>query len=72
VRERARAHFSLACGTTLGYVGVGSDPFALERLDMYYFQRPALFRRLFAPDVRTYIGMRRGLRLVRRLVGGGY
>lgn len=72
VRERARAHFSLACGTTLGYVGAGSDPFALERLDMYYFRRPALVRRLFAPDVRAYVAMRRGLRAVRRLVGSGY
>lgn len=68
VRDLARAHFALACGTTLGFVGARSDRFALERLDMYYFRRSALFRRVFSPEGRAYVGVRRGLRAVRRML----
>ena len=69
VRALARAHFSLACGTTLGFVTAGSDRFDLERLDMYYFRRSPTLGRLFAPDVRAYVALRRGLRACRRALG---
>jgi len=65
VRLQVAAHFSLACATTLGFVGSGSDRFALERLDMYYLRRPALFARLFSPPVRGYLRVRRSLRDLR-------
>jgi len=47
VRALVASEFSLACATALGFVGSGSDPFALERLDMYYLRRLKLFARLF-------------------------
>jgi peptidoglycan/xylan/chitin deacetylase (PgdA/CDA1 family) len=65
VRALVAAHFSLACATTLAFVGHNSDPFALERLDMYYLRNPALLGRLFAPSVRGYIRLRRILRDLR-------
>ena len=69
VRAQVAAHFSLACATTLGFVGSGSDPFALERLDMYYLRRPALVARLFTPPVRGYLRVRRGVRDLRARSG---
>ena len=65
VRALVASEFSLACATTLGFVGSDSDPFALERLDMYYLRRPALFARLFSPPVRNYPHLRRSLRDLR-------
>ncbi|MGH9424900.1 MAG: polysaccharide deacetylase family protein, partial [Terriglobia bacterium] len=63
----AKEHFRLACSTNLGFVNPDSDPFALERIEMYYFQSLVLFRRLFSPAVGAYAGMRRCLRRLRRL-----
>ncbi len=65
VRALVASEFSLACATALGFVGSESDPFALERLDMYYLRRPALFARLFTPPVRNYLRLRRSLRDLR-------
>ena len=65
VRELTRAHFALACSTKLGFVHSGSDRFALERLDMFYFQRVSLMRRLFSLSGWGYVHARaimRGLR----------
>lgn len=66
VRDLARAHFALACATTLGFVGPRSDRFALERLDMYYFRRSPTLGQLFSPGVRAYVALRRSLRACRR------
>jgi peptidoglycan/xylan/chitin deacetylase (PgdA/CDA1 family) len=59
VRHLAQTHFALACSTTLGSVRLGSDPFALERIDMYYLRRLRLFRRLFLRDLNAYLYVRR-------------
>lgn len=59
VRRLAQTHFALACSTTLGYVRLHSDPFALERIDMYYLRRPQLFRRLFSPELNAYLSVRK-------------
>ena len=64
-RELVTTHFALACSTALGFVCPGSDSFALERLDMYYFRRISLLRHLFSPPVAGYIHARRTLRSVR-------
>jgi peptidoglycan/xylan/chitin deacetylase (PgdA/CDA1 family) len=66
VRNLARQHFRLACSTHLGFVKRDSDLFALERIEMYYFQSPLLFRRLFSPPARAYLGVRKQLRRLRR------
>jgi peptidoglycan/xylan/chitin deacetylase (PgdA/CDA1 family) len=65
VRAMVASEFFLACSTVLGFVGSGSDPFALERLDMYYLRRLELFARLFTPPVRNYLRLRRSLRDLR-------
>ena len=65
VKKLASAHFALACATTLGFVQPGSDLFALDRLDMYYFRRVSLLRHLFSPAVAGYIRVRRMMRGLR-------
>jgi peptidoglycan/xylan/chitin deacetylase (PgdA/CDA1 family) len=65
VKRIARLHFSTACTTKLDFVGSGSDPLAMERLDTYYLRRPMLFRRLFSREINAYIGFRRSLRALR-------
>jgi peptidoglycan/xylan/chitin deacetylase (PgdA/CDA1 family) len=56
VRALVASELSLACSTALGFVMPDSDPFALERLDMYYLRRPPIFARLFTPSVRNISG----------------
>lgn len=68
VKSLARAHFALACSTSLGFVHPGSDLFALERLDMYYFRRLSLLRNLFSPAVTGYTHVRRMMRDLRARV----
>jgi hypothetical protein len=70
VTRLVQAHFALACATTLGFVRPASDRFALERLDMYYLRRPAVFRRLFTREMEAYVRFRRGLRDLRQRVPG--
>jgi peptidoglycan/xylan/chitin deacetylase (PgdA/CDA1 family) len=66
VRSLAKQHFRLACSADLGFFKPDSDPFSLERIEMYYFQRPWLFRRLFAPSMSVYLRVRKQLRQLRR------
>lgn len=68
VKRLTAKHYSLACSARLGFARLGSDPFALERLDMYYLRSPAMFRSLFTPRVGAYIQFRRGLRDLRQRV----
>jgi peptidoglycan/xylan/chitin deacetylase (PgdA/CDA1 family) len=66
VRNLARQHFRLACSTRLGFVKRDSDLFALERIEMYYFQSPLLFRHLFSPATGAYLEVRKQLRRLRQ------
>jgi peptidoglycan/xylan/chitin deacetylase (PgdA/CDA1 family) len=66
VKRLAAAHFTLACSAVLGFARSGGDRHAVERLDAYYLQRPAVLRRLFSPEIGAYIGLRRRLRRLRR------
>ena len=72
VKRLTAAHFPLACSTRLGFATAASDLLALERLDMYYFRDPRLFRRLVSGELRTYIRLRRLARDVRRVVVGRF
>ena len=65
VQALASTHFRVACSTRLGFIRQGSDPFALERIDVYYLRAPRFFRRIFSPEIDTYIRMRRTLRDLR-------
>ena len=66
LRNLARQHFRLACSTHLGFVKRNSDLFALERIEMYYFQSLLLFRHLFSPATGVYLGVRKQLHRLRR------
>lgn len=66
MRNLASQHFRLACSTDLGFVQPDSDLFALERIEMYYFRSPCLFRRLFSPAGGAYVALRKKLRRLRR------
>jgi peptidoglycan/xylan/chitin deacetylase (PgdA/CDA1 family) len=66
VKQLTRAHYPWACTTDLGFVRRDTDPLALTRLDAYYLRKPALFGRLFSPDVGVYLTARRWLRDMRR------
>lgn len=63
VREYARAIFSYACGTELGYIGSSPDKICLPRIDSYYMPEPAAL--LMTPKIKLYMGVRRRLRQVR-------
>ncbi len=65
VQALASTHFRMACSTRLGFIRQKSDPFALERIDVYYLRAPFFFRRLFSPEIDLYIRMRRTLRDLR-------
>lgn len=66
VKHLAQSHFSLSCSTALGFVKPGSDPFAFERLDMYYLRHPIGFRYLFSRGMGAYIHLRSCLRTLIR------
>jgi len=61
----AKAHYEMACSTRLDFAGQGSDPFVLERIDMYYLKQLCLFRQLFSKKVELYLDYRRWLRGLR-------
>lgn len=68
VQALASAHFRMACSTRLGFVRQKSDPYALDRIDVYYLRAPLFFSRLFSPEIDPYIRMRRTLRDLRARV----
>jgi peptidoglycan/xylan/chitin deacetylase (PgdA/CDA1 family) len=70
IRNSARRFFSIGCSTNLDFVRQGSDPLALERLDMYYLRHTSAFRHLFSRKTGRYIRIRRGLRNFRRQMAG--
>jgi len=72
VKRLTAANFPLACSTRLDFATPGSDPLALERLDMYYLRHPRLFRRLLSGEARTYIRLRRLAREARPMLVGRF
>lgn len=44
IREMVQQHFCCACSVNLGLVTKRSDPFALERVEMFYFRTEYLFQ----------------------------
>lgn len=51
-----------ACSTKLGLVDSRSNPFKLERIEMFYLRDPMVFRSITRPILNPYLGMRRWLR----------
>ncbi|MCI0578387.1 MAG: polysaccharide deacetylase family protein [Chloroflexi bacterium] len=60
-----RRYFDGAASVRLGLVSAGSEPYALSRLDAYYF-RPGLAPHLDRPLFHHYLRLRQGLRAARR------
>lgn len=51
-----------ACSTELGLVGSRSNPFELERIEMFYLKDPLVFRSITRPLLNPYLSTRRWLR----------
>jgi peptidoglycan/xylan/chitin deacetylase (PgdA/CDA1 family) len=66
VQAAAGREYELAVGTRLDHLTDNADPLNLPRIDAYYLKRPSEFRRQTAGEGKTYLGMRRWLRQVRR------
>lgn len=61
VRQMAEQVYQGACKTGLGLTQEGSDLYALERVDIYYLQRLALFHGLASPWLPAYLAWRKAL-----------
>ncbi len=55
-------HFTGACSTELAIANTKSNPFILERIDVFYIKYEMIFKRLFTPYVSCYLRCRRLLR----------
>lgn len=53
-----------ACGTELGLVDLHSDPFQLERIEMFYLKNRFIFRKITKPVMNPYLSSRRWLRRI--------
>lgn len=60
--------FRWACTTEFQPVSIESQPFALPRLDMYYFESPGSLNDWGTPWFKARLRLRHGLRSVRRAV----
>ncbi len=58
--------FGGACSTELAIADSKSNPFILERVDIFYIKYGMIFKRLFTPYVSCYLKSRRLLRDLRR------
>lgn len=58
IREIVKKHYSLACSGRLGLVKRSSEPFALERVDMYYFRTTGLSRLFLSKFFPFYVHLR--------------
>jgi peptidoglycan/xylan/chitin deacetylase (PgdA/CDA1 family) len=65
VLSAARAEYSQAVTTSLGYLRDPADPLRLPRIDAYYVRPLDRFRRVTAGDGRLYLGCRNALRRLR-------
>lgn len=59
VREIATKQFLAACTTKIGLITEHSDPWALERIDIYYLKNPNVFKLIFSDAFTIYAKLRR-------------
>jgi peptidoglycan/xylan/chitin deacetylase (PgdA/CDA1 family) len=71
IRGIVQNHYTCACSARLGMARRTSDPFALERVDMYYFRTDRLSRILLTRRFPLYVGLRNIPRQLRSLLGRG-
>ena len=58
----AKLHYRRACTTRLGRNLAQPDPLQIQRVDVYYVRRLAMFRRLLEGGLDTYLQYRQALR----------
>ena len=66
--EIIRQHFACACSDRLGLTHLGSDLYALERVDAYYLRTERLFDIMLTPLFPLYIRARSIPRRIRRSI----
>lgn len=71
VRRVVREHYACACSARLAMARIKSDPFALERIDMYYLRTERLFRIMMSRGFPLYVRLRNMPRQIRSLAGRG-
>ena len=64
VKEMVSSTYEAACSTHIGLVKPGSDPFALERVEIQYLSQPWIFQRLFHASFPYYLSARAAGRAV--------
>ncbi len=57
IREVVQKFYSCACSARLGITKRSGDPFALQRVDMYYFRTERLSRIMLTPLLPLYVQM---------------
>jgi peptidoglycan/xylan/chitin deacetylase (PgdA/CDA1 family) len=65
VKAVTASSFDGAYGTAMGYLASDSDPFLMERIDIYYFKQSVLFQRLFSPSGNFITALLRRYRKIR-------
>lgn len=71
IREIVKKYYSLACSGRLGLVTQSSEPFALERIDMYYFRTAKLSRILLSSVFPLYVQLRNVPRQIKSILRRG-
>ncbi|NNE73671.1 MAG: polysaccharide deacetylase family protein [Acidimicrobiales bacterium] len=66
IEHLARTHTRLAVSDRLGFATVASNPFAIERVEMFYFRTPAMRRLIGTPLFPAAVALRAGPRRLRR------
>jgi peptidoglycan/xylan/chitin deacetylase (PgdA/CDA1 family) len=70
-RDIVRRHFGCACSTRLGLVTARSDPYTLERVEMYYFRSERLFDLMLSSLFPWYLRARSIPRAIRQTIRRG-
>jgi peptidoglycan/xylan/chitin deacetylase (PgdA/CDA1 family) len=72
VQTLLRQSYDAACTTRIGYAGGGTDPWAIERVDIHYVRRPDRLRRALDGSAARYLRLRRAAARARRRVRGDF
>jgi peptidoglycan/xylan/chitin deacetylase (PgdA/CDA1 family) len=64
IKQLVSQNFTAACGTRLGLVSLNSNPFELERVEIYYLRHSLVFRGLNQRWFPHYLSLRRSIRQI--------
>jgi peptidoglycan/xylan/chitin deacetylase (PgdA/CDA1 family) len=64
ILKNVRSFYQAACTAKPGLIGENSDPYKLDRIDIYYLKRNPLFKNLSNFSMLIYLYTRRNLRLI--------